>query len=52
MGWAAFFGYFLLGAGPLVVAYGFTVARKSFLVLLSLGRWGLGGLWVICGCSD
>ena len=36
----AFFGYLFLGIGPGVVFWLFFIAPKSFLVLLSITRWG------------
>lgn len=36
MAFAAFLGHFLLGTAPLLVLYAFFVARKSFIVLLTL----------------
>ncbi|GMH37823.1 hypothetical protein BSKO_05696 [Bryopsis sp. KO-2023] len=36
MGFVAFFGHFLVGTGPLLALYAFFVARKSFVVLLTL----------------
>jgi anterior pharynx defective protein 1 len=39
MGATAFFGYLFLAASPLATVYTFCIARKSFLVLLSLARF-------------
>lgn len=36
MGFVAFMGHFLLGTSPLLVLYTFFVARKSFIVLLTI----------------
>lgn len=36
---AAFIGLLLLGAGPIAVVFCVALARKSFLVLVTLGRW-------------
>jgi hypothetical protein len=38
MGATAFFGLLFIGVGPLVVLFLSFIARKSFLVLLALGR--------------
>lgn len=42
MGFESFAGLLLIGAGPLIVLYVACIAPKSFLVLLSLGRYVLG----------
>jgi hypothetical protein len=38
MGFTAFAGLLLIGVAPIIVLYIACVSRKSFLVLLSLGR--------------
>lgn len=39
MGAAAFTGLLLLGCGPLAAVFAVCLMRRSFLVLLALGRW-------------
>jgi hypothetical protein len=38
MGLAGFIGLLLLGCGPLFAVFTLLISRKSFLVLLALGR--------------
>ena len=43
---AAFCGLLLLGCGPIAACFVVALARKSFLVLVTLGRW------VRCGVAQ